>query len=48
MVKDDETIASYMPDEFFANKVPHREFFFNIVNSIYPDYMQQLLSHAHK
>ena len=43
MIRDDVNIAEYMPDEFFENKTPHREFFFNIVNSIYPDYLASLL-----
>ena len=46
LVKDDASIAEYMPDEFFENKTPYRDFIFNIINSIYPDYLQQLISHA--
>ena len=39
LVKNDASIAVYMPDEFFENKIPHREWFFNLINSIYPDYL---------
>ena len=48
MMKGDTQITQYLPDEYFEKKVPHREFFFNILNTVYPEYVTEILNHAHK
>ena len=30
------------------DKGPPREYFFNILNTLYPDYLQQIMAHASK
>jgi len=48
MVKDDKELLEYFPDEFFKNKQPDRAFFFNVINTVYPGFLDQLISHASK
>ena len=48
MVKDDEQVRIYMPDEYFTGKMPDRTFFFNTISTLYPGFLEQLLSHANK
>ena len=47
-VRDDPQVKAYLPDEYFDKKVPHREFFFNILNTHNPEYVQTVLAHAHE
>ena len=44
----DDKLAKYFPNEFPQGKGPPREYFFNVLNSIYPDYLKQMLEHANK
>ena len=36
------------PDKYPAGKSPPREYFFNVLNTLYPDYLQQIMSHANE
>jgi len=45
--KDAEMMA-YFPDKYPKNKGPPREYFFNILNTIHPDYLANILIHANK
>ena len=38
----------YFPDKFAKDKGPPREYFFNILNTIYPEYLQKIMGHASK
>ena len=40
MVKDDKLVCSYLPDEYLQNKTPDRQFLMNIINSLYPEYLE--------
>ena len=44
--KKDPIFNSYFPDDYPKDKGPPREYFFNIMNTLYPDYLAQILSHA--
>ena len=49
--KDMQTDAQfklYFQDEYTKDKGPCREYFFNILNTIYPDYLQTVMAHASK
>ena len=46
--KKDPIIMSYFPDHYPANKGPPRDYFFNILNSLQPEYVSELLSYANK
>ena len=39
---------SFFPDKYPKDKGPPREYFFNILNTIHPDYLQQVMEHASK
>ena len=44
----DDLFARYFPDEYPKDKGPPREYFFNILNTLYPDYLGQVMSHANE
>ncbi len=47
-LKDDEEFNVYFQDKYPELKGPNREYFFNILNTVYPDYLQQVTEHASK
>ena len=44
----DDLLVRYFPDEYPKDKGPPREYFFNILNTLYPDFLAQILDHANK
>ena len=46
MIKDDDLIKMYFPDEFFTKKTPERKFFFDVINTVYEDFLPPLINHA--
>ena len=46
--KKDEVFMSYFPDKYPAGKGPPREYFFNVLNTLRPDYLKQILAHANE
>jgi|ETNmetMinimDraft_31_1059906.scaffolds.fasta_scaffold03604_3 hypothetical protein len=47
-MKSDGAFNIYFQDEYPDVKGPCREYFFNILNTIYPDYLKQIMAHASK
>ena len=47
MMKDAE-MMSYFPDKYPAGKSPPREYFFNILNTLHPEYLAGVMSHANR
>ena len=47
-LKDDETFSIYFQDKFPKDRLPNREYFFNILNTVYPDYLKQVMEYAAK
>ena len=47
VINDDE-IMMYFPDSYPKDKGPSREYFFTILNSLRPEYMGKLVTHANK
>ena len=45
-LKDDPVFNIYFQDEYPKDRYPAREYFFNILNTIYPEYMKQIMDHA--
>ena len=43
---NDEKLMVFFPDDFANDKGPSREYFFNILNTEYPEYMKQIMDHA--
>ena len=46
MIRDDDEIKSYFPDEFFTKKTPERKFFFDVINTVYDNFLPPLITHA--
>ena len=46
--KKDATFCAYFPAIFPKGKGPPREYFFNILNTIYPEYLGQVMQHANE
>jgi len=47
-LKDDATFRKYFSDEYPADRKPNREYFFNVLNTLYPVYLSNIMSHAAK
>ena len=47
-LKEDKELNVYFPDELPKDRYPCREYFFNILNTLYPDYLQKIMAHAAK
>ena len=45
---EDPEVAKYFPNDFAAGKGPGRDYFFNVVNTIMPDFLKQMMDHANK
>ena len=47
-MKKDADFAIYFQDDYPNARGPCREYFFNILNTIYPEYLSKIMSHAAK
>ena len=45
-VKDNADIMIHMPDRLPKNKTISRDYFFNVLNTKYPDYLKKMIDHA--
>ena len=45
-MREDPTFMLYMPDEFAEGKGPAKQYFFDILNTLYNDFVIQLVKHA--
>ena len=41
-------MAKYFPDQYAVGKGPGREYFFNVLNTVQPDFLKQMVDHANK
>ena len=46
--KKDAQMMSFFPDKYASGKGPPRDYFFNVVNTLHPDYLKQIMDHANK
>ena len=44
----DPEMMYFFPDTYPAGKGPPRDYFFNVLNTIHPDYLAQVMAHANK
>ena len=44
----DVRFISYFPDKYPKGKGPPRDYFFNVLNTLHPDYLEQVMTHANK
>ena len=47
-LKKDPEFAKYFPDKFPKEKGPPRTYFFDILNTLQPDYLAKLMAHANE
>ena len=47
-IKDDLKVHKYFPDRYPEGRVPDRTYTFNVYNTIYPEYVQDMIKHAQK
>ena len=48
MTKENKQIMKYFPTKLPKNRVPDREYFFNIMNTFQPYYVDQIIRHANE
>ena len=46
MTKENKQIMKYFPTKLPKNRVPDREYYFNILNTFQPEYVDQIIRHA--
>ena len=44
----DRKFMQFFPDDFAESRGPSRDYFFDILNTLYPDYMVKIMTHANK
>ena len=44
--KNDKEFLQYFPDKYPKDKGPPREYFFDILNTVHPEYLKQVIQHA--
>ena len=47
-VKKDANFCSFFPSKYPKGKAPPREYFFNILNTLQPEYLEKIVSHANE
>ena len=45
-VKGNATFMRYLPDRLPKDKLPDRVYFFNVMNTVFPEYTQDMIDHA--
>ena len=48
MMKNENKCMRYFPKKMAKNRMPDREYMFNILNTIQPAYLQTLITHANE
>ena len=46
--KDDARVMQFMPSSVGPGKLPDRSFFFNILNTVHPEFVDGAIKHANK
>ena len=41
-------MAKYFPDQYAVGKGPGREYFFNVLNTVQPNFLKQMVDHTNK
>ena len=44
----DKKFMQFFPDDYAEGKGPSRDYFFGILNTLYPDYLEKIIAHADK
>ena len=48
MFAKDAEMMQFFPDTYPKGKGPPRKYFFDVLNTIHPDYLAQVMTHANK
>ena len=48
LMKKDAKFMSFFPDKYPAGKGPPRDYFFNLLSSLYPEYLREIMAHANE
>ena len=46
LMKQDEQFVRYFPSRMRKGLLPRRDYFFNILNTIHPEYVERMIDHA--
>ena len=46
--QQDPAVMRFLPNRLPKGKLPEREYFFNVLNTVNPDYTQNMIDHANK
>ena len=46
--KEDPKFNVYMPDQMTKGKSIDREYFFNVLNTVHPEYLSKIMAHANE
>ena len=46
MVQEDKTLKTYFPEELIKGRKFDREYVFNILNTVYPGYLEDIVKYA--
>ena len=44
--KEDARLMAYLPDRLPKGRLPDRKYFFNVLHSVYPEYVRELIRRA--
>ena len=47
-MKNNKRFNQFFPDKFAKGKGPNRDYFFNILATLEPDYLWQIMNHANQ
>ena len=47
-VKDEPEVMVYLPDKLPKSKLPDRQYFFNVLNTVRQEYVTELIAHANR
>ena len=48
MAQTDKKVMRYLPDPRPDGRLPDRTYFFNILNTVHPEYMKKVIEHANE
>ena len=46
MMQTDEQFMRYFPSKMAKGRVPDREYFFTVLNTVYPEHVRKMIEHA--
>lgn len=47
-LRKDPEVAQFFPTTYPKDKGPPRDYFFNVLNTVHPEYLQQVMGHANE